>query len=279
MKKLFSTLIFSLFGFVYANTNSFFIGDIELIAIKDADTNMGKAILLNPEDEVVQRVMSDDQNPSSVNIYLLKIKDKLILIDTGFGGAKGDLLNSLKSLNIKPEEIDTILLTHMHGDHISGLIHEGKKVFENAKVLVSEDELKYWLNKETKNSELAKEVNLVYGENLQTFSWNKNISDNIKPLNGIGHTPGHTFFEINSNGEKIIIAGDIVHVLKVQIAKPSMSVLFDVDPAQAAKTRKGYFRKFADEKIKIAGMHIPYPGVGYILKDGEDSYTFESVNK
>ncbi|MDR0407444.1 MAG: MBL fold metallo-hydrolase [Campylobacteraceae bacterium] len=279
MKKLFFTIFIFFCGYVFANdTQSFKVGDIEFIAIKDADTNMGKAILLEPNDEVVQKVMNSDQNPSSVNTFLLKTKDELVLIDTGFG-KKGNLLKNLKALNIEPEQINTILLSHMHGDHIGGLVNDGKKVFENAKILVHEDELKYWLDKKTKNSDLAKEVNAIYANSLQTFSWDESIYSNIKPLNATGHTPGHTFFEINSNGEKLVVVADIVHVLNVQVAKPSISVVFDVDPKQAAKTREVYFKKFADEKTKIAGMHILFPGVGYILSDGENSYKFESADK
>ena len=277
MKKLLSMLIASLFGFAYANgTHSFKVGDIELIALKVVDSNMDKSILLNPDDEIVQKVMSDNQNPSSVNTFLLKTKDELILIDTGYE-SKGDLIKNLKAVGVTTEQINTILITHMHGDHIGGLINEGKKVFENAKVLIAKDELQYWLNKHTKRSELAKEVNSIYGQSVQTFSWNENISANIKPLKAVGHTPGHTFFEITSNGEKIVIVADVVHVLSVQVAKPSMSVVYDTDPIQAAKTREEYFKKFADEKTKIAGMHIKFPGVGYILENGKNSYKFEAV--
>jgi len=285
MKKLFSMLLVPFLGFVYANDmQSFKVGDIEFIAIKDTDTNLGKSILLEPNDDVVQKVMNDDKNPSSINTFLIKAGDELILIDTGVG-EKGNLLNNLKKLAIDPEQIDIVLITHMHGDHIGGLVNENGKTFSNAKVLIQEDELKYWLGNETKNSDLAKKVNEVYGENLQTFLWDKNIVSNsdetlyIKPLKASGHTPGHTFFEITSKNETIVVVADIVHVLNVQVVKPSMSVVFDVDPKEAAKTREEYFKKFADEKTKIAGMHIPYPGVGYILKDGENSYKFESANK
>jgi glyoxylase-like metal-dependent hydrolase (beta-lactamase superfamily II) len=160
----------------------------------------------------------------------------------------------------------------MHGDHIGGLLDaDGKKIFKNAKVFVSKDERDYWLlniSARAANAALAKKVIDTYGKQFALLEWDKNnIVNEIKALTAIGHTPGHTIFEIVSEGKKILIVGDLVHLTIIQFADPNLSVSFDIDPAQAAKTRKEVLQYAYDNKMEIAGMHIPFSGVGTVLKD------------
>lgn len=280
MKKILipMLMIFFISSLYASETKTYKIGDLELIALKDTDTNMGKSILLEPNDEIVAKIMPDNQNPSSINSYVLKIEDSIILVDAGFGRDK-TLIDNLKSVDINPLDIDIIMLTHMHSDHIGGLVDEKGVVFPNATLFISKDELDYQLNNKDKSSDMAKNVYNLYKDNIKTFSWGESLLPQIKATKALGHTPGHTFFEITSNNDKIVIVADVVHSLKVQLAKPSMSVVFDTDPVQAAKTRIELFEQISKDKTKIVGMHIPFPGVGYILNNDDGSYRFESLDR
>ncbi|MDR1976864.1 MAG: MBL fold metallo-hydrolase [Campylobacteraceae bacterium] len=289
MKKiLLPIVILSFFGYG-ADVKSYHIGEIEFISLKDKETNMGKAILLEPSARVVGQMMPDDQNPSSINTFIVKTVDSIVLIDTGYGGGK--LSANLKSINITNADIDTVLLTHMHGDHIGGLTLNGERAFKSAKVLVSKKELEYWLSlapKSAANRELVQKIIEIYGKDIQTFEWDTFVTPQIKALNAAGHTPGHTAFEIISFvpneaniskqiTDRVLIAGDIIHSLKVQLTEPKMSVTFDVDPKEAAATRARVFKEASAQKIKIAGMHIPFSGIGYIVDKGNGSYVFEEL--
>ncbi|MDR1008383.1 MAG: MBL fold metallo-hydrolase [Campylobacteraceae bacterium] len=284
MKRVFLLLIACCFAYAQIgdNVKSYKLGEAEFIALKDKDTNMGKSILLEPDAKIVKDVMPDNQNPSSINAFILKTKNKVILIDTGLG-SNGELLQNLKSANTKPENIDIVLLTHMHGDHIGGLVgSKNEKIFSKAIVYAADKELEYWLSDlpaNKANSDLAKTAKNVYGDNFKTFVWNDNITPEIKALEAAGHTPGHTAFEITSKNEKILVIGDLIHSLKVQTADPNMSVAFDIDPKQAADTRIKIFNQAAKENTKIAGMHLPFSGVGYMSKDANGSYKFTASDK
>ncbi|MDR3259504.1 MAG: MBL fold metallo-hydrolase [Fusobacteriaceae bacterium] len=283
MKKLLCLCLFllSLTNILFAqNVKSYSFGKSTFISLKDKDTEMGKSILLKPDAEIVKKILGEGTAKGSINAFILKTGDKTILIDTGLGKS-GDLLDALKNAKIEPIDIDTILLTHMHGDHIGGLVDTDKKVFEKAIVYVNEKELDYWINgtpKNKGNADMVRKVKDVYGDNLKVFDWDTEIIPSIKAINAVGHTPGHTAFELDFDGsDKLLVIGDLVHSLNVQMADPSMSVTFDVNPDEAAKTRIKIFEYVASEKIKIAGMHIPFSGVGYIIKGDGNSYRFEPL--
>ncbi|MCL2390413.1 MAG: MBL fold metallo-hydrolase [Endomicrobia bacterium] len=260
------------------------IGSIDFIAFKDLDTNMGKSILLKPDSEIVKKLMPDDQNPSSINAFVVKTGSKIVLIDTGVG-AGGNLIKNLAAAGISPEQVDIVLITHMHGDHVGGLIKSGnQKAFPSATVYVAKPEIDYWtanISSNIKNSDLARAVKAVYGDKFKTFTWEDggDIIAGIKTVKAQGHTPGHTAFEISSDGEKLIVIGDLIHSLNVQMADPRLAVTFDVDPIQAVDTRKRILKDAARATTRIAGMHIPFPGVGTVTEKDDGGYFFNPTLK
>lgn len=284
MKKIFLSLVLmssfalSLYAKdVVGQVRTYKVGKFDFIAIKDIETNMGKEILLQPTAPIVARLMANNQNPSSINTFLLKSKDQSILIDTGVG-VGGGFLNNLKSAEFDPKDIDIVIITHMHSDHIGGLLTpDGKKAFDKAAVYINEKELEYWTNSNTQDpgtSALAKNVRNVYGDNLKTFKWGENIIPEVKSVAAPGHTPGHTVFEIESDGDKLIIIADLVHVLKIQMADPNMAVTFDINPREAVDTRKKIFKEISKNKTRVAGMHIHFPGVGTIIETTGGEFEF-----
>ena len=284
MKKLFFSLVLAMFCFVsfgFADvegaSRTYKIGDLTFIAVKDLDTNMGKQILARPNDPVVKKVMPDNQNPSTINTFVLKTKNKIILFDTGVG-AGGELVKNLQGVAIAPKDIDIVVLTHMHGDHIGGLIGaNNEKVFTKAEIYVAKPELEYWINNislDVGTSNLARTINNVYGDKVKMFEWGDAITPEVKSVKAFGHTPGHTMYEISSGTHKLWVVGDIIHSLKVQMADISMSVTFDVNQKQAAETRKAIIKEAEEKKIRIAGMHIPFPGVGTLTETSSGIYFF-----
>ncbi|MDR3049004.1 MAG: MBL fold metallo-hydrolase [Elusimicrobiota bacterium] len=276
MKKVIYSLVgvIALFGvqsFAAGEAQMFKIGQLDFVAVLDASSNRGADILLNKNSPIAKEILSKNPNPpSSTNVYIVKDKNKIILIDTGNGGNRGDAVKNMKAAGISPSQVSAVLLTHMHGDHIGGLLDEkGAKIFANADIYVSQTETDFWLKNPSAraaNADLAKQVVKTYGGKIKFLQWGKETVSGIKAIKAIGHTPGHTVFEISSNGEKILVVGDIVHLIEVQTADPSLSVAYDIDPEQAAKTRAEILKYASDNNIRIAGMHIPFSGVGKINK-------------
>ena len=215
-------------------------GEFEVTAIQDAATTMRRTLFAAlPEQEF--RLAGGNEAPASVNVFLLKRNGKRILADTGYGGGRGTLTSKLGQLEIAPEKIDFILLTHMHGDHIGGLIDAaGEAVFPKATILVSAPELAYWRNAPGGGGELARKVLAAYEGRLKEFQF-----------------------------------GDLLHAAAVQLPKPELCASYDMDPGKSVQTRRRFLDLAADAKRPVAGMHLPAPGIVHIHRSGS-GYTASS---
>jgi glyoxylase-like metal-dependent hydrolase (beta-lactamase superfamily II) len=199
------------------------------------------------------------------NTFLIRTPDRNILVDTGFGIT---LFESMETLGISPASIDAILLTHLHGDHIGGLQRDGKPLFPNARVYLAEQERGFW----TKTNINRGAINALapYSSVLETFlpgelgSVTRELLPGITAIAAFGHTPGHTMFQLESEGKRLIIWGDLMHVQNIQFPLPDVSVSYDTDPAAAAATREKVLAYAASNNIPIAGMHLVYPAIGEV---------------
>jgi glyoxylase-like metal-dependent hydrolase (beta-lactamase superfamily II) len=216
--------------------------------------------------------------------YLVNTGKEVILVDAGAGswfggGSLGRMMDSLRNAGYTPEQVDRVLVTHLHSDHIGGLTtQDGKRVFPNADVFVSKAENDFWLSPEIAAKapkeaqpffQAAQAISAPYlkAGKWHTFSDSEAITDGVRIVPLHGHTPGHTGYEFSSQGQKILFWGDTIHEQLVQLSHADITVVFDIDHAAAAAMRKQLFPTLARETTLIAGPHMPFPGLGRLRKE------------
>lgn len=225
---------------------------------------------------------------TSINAFLVNTGHSLVLVDSGaascLGSHLGSVLSNLKASGYKPEQVDSILLTHLHPDHVCGISQNGVANFPNATVYVSATEANYWLSSEQLNK-IPKEKQAGYlatvekikqaiapyqaKQRFKTYKFGDQIQG-FKVINSNGHTLGHTSYEFKTTNETIVFIGDIVHSHSIQFDHPETSIAYDADPKQAVATRLKLFAEFAKHGEAIAAPHLPFPGIGHIyLADGK----------
>ncbi len=274
------------------------LGQFEITALYDGYVDLDAALLTNAPATDIQSLLArmfidTPKMRTAVNAFLINTGSKLVLVDAGagkvFGPTLGTLLAQLRAAGYTAEQVDAVLITHMHGDHLGGLLSEGGKVaFPNADIHVAEKDSSYWLSPDEMAKapedgklffQIARDAAAPY---IASGKW-KTFSEATLPIPGItpvfipGHTPGHCGFEIVSGDDKFLIIGDVVHSMAVQFARPDVGIVFDTTPAQAISERQSLFRKAAEDKALIGGMHIPFPGIGRIRADGNNTYTWVPV--
>jgi glyoxylase-like metal-dependent hydrolase (beta-lactamase superfamily II) len=274
----------------------FKLGTFEVTALSDGTIPLPVDQLLDyPKAQISHDLqMSYLKSPvdTSVNGYLINTGEKLILIDTGagafFGPTVGKLVSNLRASGYQPEQVDEIYITHMHADHIGGLVDGEKVVFPNALLRADKKEADFWLTQS--NMEKASESNKDFFKNAlaavipyikighyKTFDGETKLSEAIKALPSSGHTPGHTTYSIQSNGERLDVVGDLIHVGPIQFANPSVTVHFDIDTKNAKKARMNEFRDATKTGYLVAAAHIAFPGVGHLRESGT-GFTWIPIN-
>ncbi len=225
----------------------------------------------------------------SINAFLINTGKKLILIDSGagtlYGACCGRLIENLRAAGYKPEQLDEVLLTHLHEDHVGGIAPGGAMAFPHATILASKADADYWLSDAREKAapsflrsqfEGAKVSLRPYIERgrFHVFAGTAEIAPGIKAIPAPGHTPGHTSYEVASGGRRLLIWGDVVHVAALQFPDPSISTEYDTSPRQAEATRRAIFARAANERLLIGAMHVSFPGLGHVRMLGR---TFEWI--
>jgi glyoxylase-like metal-dependent hydrolase (beta-lactamase superfamily II) len=258
------------------NTFTAKVGLFEITLLPESQGQGNKGVLIGATPEMLQKYAPDGTFPQGTNAFFVKTPDTNILVDAGYGR---NLFNNLQSIGISPEQVDVVLLTHMHGDHIGGLLREGKPAFPHAKLYIARAEHDYWMSNE--RGQQAREVIAAYKEQLNLFQpfeaeqGSEPLLAGIRGLAAYGHTPGHTVYLVESANEKLLIWGDLTHAMAIQMPYPQVAVTYDVDPQTAVASRQKVLEYVAKNKIPIAGMHVAFPGIGIVTKDAASGgYTF-----
>ena len=251
-------------------------------------------------DTFIRNVPKEETNKALEAMYLEKDKivvpytpiavntgSKLVVIDTGLGGALyeqskgavGQFQTNLAAAGIDAKAVDTVIISHFHGDHINGLITaDNKPAFPNAEVMVPAGEWKFWnddgeMSKATGNALVEgnfKNVKRVFGalgNKVTQYEPGKEVAPGITSLATHGHTPGHVSHIISSGNAKLMVQADVTNV-PLFVQNPSWVIQFDMEGAAAEATRRKIYDMLAAEKMMVQGFHYPFPSVGHIEKAG-----------
>lgn len=269
--------------FAKAQVPGFFrrkLGNFEITALLDGDIAIDLKLYSGDAAEIAKRsAQSYQPSPprSHVNAFAVNTGEQLYLVDTGtgvlMGTSLGRVTENLVLAGINPDQVDAILLTHLHPDHFGGMTMEGRPTFKNAEVYVAEADAKFWLSSEMAEKapadfkpffQMAASAIQPYAHRLKPLPANGQIAAGVSAIALPGHTVGHTGFLFASGKEQMLVWGDIVHNAALQFSHPEWTLAFDTDQPQAAAARKRAFDMAAADRLLVAGMHLPFPGLGYV---------------
>lgn len=200
---------------------------------------------------------------------LVNTGSELILFDTGLN--PDAITSALNDAGYTPDQVDVVVLTHMHGDHIGGLMREGgEATFPNARYVTGSAEFDHWAaagnNRFDSNMRPLAEKTTMIGDGAS-------VAPGITAVAAFGHTPGHMTYMIESGGKSLLLAADFANHYVWSLAQPDWEVKFDMDKPAAAATRRRILGMLASDKIPFIGYHMPWPAVGYVeAKDSAFSY-------
>ncbi len=219
----------------------------------------------------------------SVNTYLVNTGERLILIDTGagtfFGPTVGKLQQSLKAAGYRAYQVDDIVITHMHPDHVGGLLNGKLRAFPNAVVHINKADTDFWLSQANQDhapdsakvffkDAVAAVAPYLKAGRLKTFTGGGELVAGIRAVPIAGHTAGHTGYLVESDGQSMLMWGDVVHVAAMQFADPSITIAYDSDADEAATDRVAIFKDAAQKGYLVASSHLPFPGLGHVRAQG-----------
>ena len=182
-----------------------------------------------------------------------------VLFDTGLNAA--GTLPALAAAGYAPEDIDVVVLTHMHGDHVGGLMNEGAPTFANARYVTGQAEFDHWAGAE--NETFEKNVRPL-AEKMTFIGDGGEVASGITGMAAFGHSPGHMVYMLDSNGARVALMADLANHYVWSLAYPDWEVRFDMDKTAAAATRRRVLGMLAAERMPMIGYHMPFPGMGFV---------------
>jgi glyoxylase-like metal-dependent hydrolase (beta-lactamase superfamily II) len=272
------------------------LGDFEVTVINDGTTllDVDKLLAQPPAKTEAALKRSFEASPveTSSNEFLINTGTKLVLIDTGAGALLGPTLGkflvNLRAAGYKPAQIDDVLLTHMHPDHVGGLMADGALAFPNATIHADKRDSNYWLSQANLDKAPADAKGYFQGAmasvnpyvaagKYQPFDTDGEVVPGVRSIATYGHTAGHTSYLVESKGQKLMLIGDLIHVAAVQFNDPGVTIAFDSDAPAAAATRKKVFAELASHGALLGANHLQFPALGHLRATGK-SWQWVPVN-
>ena len=272
------------------------VGDVAVVALSDGTISSDvTSLLANAKPGEVKKLLAnalvEEPIDSAMNAFLILLGNRVILVDAGAGNLLGPkcfkLPESLRGVGYTPEQVTDILITHVHIDHVGGLVDGEKRVFPNAIVHVSKKELEFWADKSARETfpEVIREffkiadmtmTPYLVSHQVKRFEPGDEVVPGITTEAAYGHTAGMTYYILQNKGEKLVFWGDTMNIPEVQFPNPSITIRFDSDSQKAIVQRKKAFAEAAKNRYLVALPHMHFPGIGHVQKDGS-GYRFIPV--
>lgn len=209
------------------------------------------------------------------NPVLVNTGSELILFDTGMGPAgreagMGLLTRRMADSGYSPSDVTTVVITHMHGDHINGLMEGDQPAFIGARYVAGQTEWDFWTSPDragtpAEGNAKAVQAKVVPLKDKMSFIGDKaQVAPGVTAMAAAGHTPGHMVFMLESDGRNLLLTADTANHFVASLQRPDWEVAFDMDKKAAADTRKTVFGMLASEKMPFIGYHMPHPSVGFV---------------
>ncbi|MCY1319210.1 Metallo-beta-lactamase superfamily protein [compost metagenome] len=225
---------------------------------------------------------------NSFSPVLVDTGTDVVLFDTGMGeggreAGMGRLAEGIRAAGYAPEQVSVVVVTHMHGDHIGGLMEAGKPAFANARYVMGETEYAFWKDPARAGTPAENGHKAVLEKIVPLAEKTTFIGDGAEVVPGIsavaafGHSPGHMVFRLDSDGKGMMLTADTANHYVLSLQRPDWEVRFDMDKTKAAETRRRVFDMIASERLPFIGYHMPFPAVGFVEKQGE-GYRFVPVS-
>ena len=274
------------------NLYRFKLGDFEVTMISDSDAFVdgpwpliGGNVARAEVDQLMQaNLLPPHKYRPGFTPMVINTGKQVLIFDTGNGErgfvprpAGGWLAAQLAPAGFAPEQIDIVVLSHGHPDHIGGVMEQGKPLFPNARYVTGATDYDFWSSDRpsgdlAKHAALYRDTVVPVAEKIAFLNSGDEVVPGIRAVEASGHTPGHLAFDIQSRGKRLMFWGDCAHHQVASLARPDWHCVFDVDKEQAAKTRARMFDMVATDRVAVSGFHMPFPSIGYVERRPEGGY-------
>jgi glyoxylase-like metal-dependent hydrolase (beta-lactamase superfamily II) len=273
----------------------FKVGSIEATVVSDGPLPMGEPksdVFVGLSKEELAKTLTDNFLPTDnvvlqQNTLVINTGDRVVLFDSGMGASKmlgpdtGRLTSNLKAAGVDPKDVDAVVLTHAHPDHCFGIMGENDaRTFPNAQIYLTQADLDFWTDEAKLSNDMlkafiagARERLLPNRDRIVFLRDGQEFLPGVQAMAAPGHTVGHTIYVITSQGKTLCNVGDTAHHHVLATERPRLEFTYDTDGKQAVATRLRVFDMLAAQRVPFITYHFPWPGIGYLGKQG-DAYRY-----
>lgn len=278
-----------------ATTHRYTVGAIEVLVVPDGERTapVREGFVLNAPIDEVHRAYGAHGIPAGhgntpFNPTVIRTAGKTVLVDTGCGedtaeepgATAGFLMRNLAAIGISADDIDLVVISHFHGDHVSGLVAlDGGPAFPRAEITVPANEWAFWMDDGERSRatpgrmqslfEMNRAIFDPLGERVRTHAWDEEVVPGVTAIGTPGHSIGHTSYLVSSQGERVFLIQDVSNHPALSLEHPGWHLAFDQDPIAAETTRRRTLEWLVRERVPVQGFHFPFPGHATVEADGD----------